>query len=121
MTIDSISITCAHAERRLAILLLRTDIRGADDVRNMRELGARLGYEVADHVVVLDPAVEWPLRTIVRALHGEPGAVMIVPDLEHIDGLDAEVRRMAQVITVEGERVLERAPAGAAAWPGVQP
>jgi|GEM_PF-2267857 len=117
MTIESISDMHVHAERRVAILALRSELRDSNDEHNMRDLGARLGYEVDNHVVVLDPTVEWPLRTIMRALHDKPDAVVIVPDLQHIDGLDAAVRLMAEIVTVEGERVLKRAQLDSAATP----
>lgn len=96
------------AARRIAIAYLRTEIRGGNDVHRMRELGARLGYDVAG-VVTLDATVEFPLTTIVRELHDKPGAAVIVPNMQHLNEIDSVVRLIAPIITVEGERVLERA------------
>ncbi|WP_157120867.1 hypothetical protein [Nocardia miyunensis] len=97
------------AARRIAITLLRIAIRGGNDIRNMRELGACLGYAVAAELAALGSTHEWPLTTIVRALSTRFGATVIVPNLHHLDGIGATVRLIAPIITVEDDRVLERA------------
>ncbi|WP_024802311.1 hypothetical protein [Nocardia sp. BMG51109] len=75
----------------------------------MTEIGVRLGYAVDGVVVVLAPSREWPLTTVENALKRTKANAVIVPDLEHIDGLDRQIRERAQIVTVEGEKILERA------------
>jgi len=102
-------MTHATSGNRVTIPCLRIDIRQGNDERDMRAVGAKLGYHVDEHLLELDPAAEWPLTTIVHALQDKPGAALIVPDLEHLAGIDSAVRLLAAVITVKGERILERA------------
>jgi len=102
-------MTHASSRTRIAIPCLRTEIRGGNDERDMRAVGAKLGYHVDKKLLVLNPTDERPLTTILTALHDTPGAAIIVPNLQHIDGLDDAVRLVAEVITVDGENVLERA------------
>ncbi|MGF6889468.1 hypothetical protein ABIA39_008930 [Nocardia sp. GAS34] len=96
--------------RPIAIPCLCKEIRRDNDESDMRLLGQRLGYDVDEQLVVLDPDKEWPLTTIVRALQDRPGAAILVPDLDHVDGLDREVQLIADLITVAEERVLPHAP-----------
>ncbi|MFF3568597.1 hypothetical protein [Nocardia jiangxiensis] len=97
-----------YPAQKIAIPFLRIAIRRGNNIRDLYDVGERLGYNVTD-LVYLDARVEFPLTTIVRELHARPGAAAIVPNLRHLDGIDSAVRLIAQVITVEGERVLERA------------
>ncbi|WP_280265179.1 hypothetical protein [Nocardia wallacei] len=96
---------------RLAIRCIRPDLTGDRnrDEQQMTEIGVLLGYAVDEVVVVLDPSREWPLITIENALNRTKADAVIVPDLEHIDGLERPIRERAQLITVEGEKILERA------------
>ncbi len=96
---------------RLALRCIRPDLTTDQDrdERAMRELGVRLGYAVDDTVVTLDPTVQGPYTTIMLALRASGANAVIVPDHEHIDGLDHAIREWVQLITVEGERVLGRA------------
>ncbi|WP_280378575.1 hypothetical protein [Nocardia wallacei] len=93
---------------RKAIAVLRIEIRGGNDEVDMRELGERLGYEVDPILVAINPGSEGPLTTVLLALNRTKATAVIVPDLEHIDGIDSHIRRKAQIITVVGERILER-------------
>ncbi|MGF6881745.1 hypothetical protein ABH933_001256 [Nocardia sp. GP40] len=94
----------------IAIPCLCIEIRRDNDESDMRRLGQDLGYDVDEQLVELDPDNEWPLTTIVRALQDKPGAAIIVPDLQHVDGLDREIRLIADLITVAEERVLPQGP-----------
>jgi hypothetical protein len=96
------------AQHKTAVPFLRIEIRRGNDIRDLYEVGERLGYNVTD-LVYLDFGVEFPLTTIVRELRTRPGAAVIVPNLRHLDGMDTAVRLLAPIITVEGERVLDRA------------
>lgn len=95
---------------RLAICCIRPDLTNdrERDERAMRDLGVRLGYAVDDTVVPLDPLKQGLYTTIMLALRASGANAVIVPDFEHIDGLDRIIRDHAQLITLEGERVLER-------------
>jgi hypothetical protein len=95
---------------RLAIRCIRPDLtsdRGRDE-REMRRIGVQLGYAVDDTVVVINPWCEGPYTTVMSALGDTQADAVIVMDLGHIDGIDHAIRQRAQIITVEGERVLER-------------
>lgn len=101
----------ANTTPRKAIAVLRIEIRGGNDEVDMRALGARLGYAVDAHLVAIDADREGPLATVATALARTGADTVIVPDLEHIDGIDHHIRQRAQIITVAGERVIERAAA----------
>lgn len=108
---------------RMAIPLLRIEIRQGNDEIDMRAVGERLGFRVDETLIVLAEDDDRPLKAIVHALHDKPGAAIIVPTLYHLDGIHAAVGLVAQVVTVAGERVLERASADAravSAWAGAQ-
>lgn len=94
---------------QLAICFLRPDL-SADtvaDKRDMRDLGERLGYTVGE-IVEIEPRREGPWATVGSAIARTGAAAVIVPDLEHIDGIDRHIRDQAKLITAEGERILER-------------
>lgn len=95
---------------RLAIRCLRPDMTGDRDrdEREMSRTGAQLGYAVDKTTVILNPLREGPWTTIMLALRGAHADAVIVPDLGHVDGIDHWIRQHAQLITVVGERVLER-------------
>jgi predicted aconitase len=100
---------------RTAIAVLRIEIRGGNDERDMREIGTKLGYDVDEQLVAIDPHSEAPLKTVMKALRATGATAVIVPDIDHIDGIDHQIHERALIVTVEGERVLERAATGAAA------
>lgn len=99
--------------QKIAIPCLRIEIRQGNDERDMRALGERLGYAVDEHLVVLDLRREGIYTTVMLAIRRTGAEAVIVPDLEHVDGIDHAIRERAQLITVQGERVLERVHAGA--------
>ncbi|WP_429454956.1 hypothetical protein [Nocardia sp. GP40] len=81
----------------------------------MTELGQRLGRAVDETTVVLDPRREGPWTTVMLALRRTQADAVIVPHLGHVDGIDGWIREHAQLITVQGERVLERSASRASA------
>lgn len=100
--------------QRIAIPLLRIDIQTETDADRMSALAHGLGYELGEFVVI-DPRREGPYTTVMQAIARTHAAAVIVPDLEHVDGIDRYIRERVQLINVENERVLERIDAGAAA------
>jgi len=97
---------------RTFICCLRREISGADfaaAVYDAYDLGRRLGYAPAGPVVEIDPRREGPATTVLLALARTGADAVITQDLEHVDGIDRLIRDRAELITVEGERVLERA------------
>lgn len=95
---------------RLAIRCLRPDLTSdrERDEREMGRIGVQLGYAVDETIIVIDPHREGPWTTIMLALRRTQATAVIVPDHAHIDGIDSWIRQHAELITVEGERVLER-------------
>ncbi len=100
-----------RGESRIAIPCLRIEIRGGNDEVDMREIGARLGYEVGP-LIAIAPEFEGPYTTVMNAIARTGATAVIVPDLEHIDGIARQIRERVQIITVEGERILERSGLG---------
>lgn len=95
---------------RLAIRCIRpdlTDDRDRDE-HEMMELGVRLGYAVDETAIRIDPTKEGPYATVMLALGRTRADAVIVPDLEHVDGIDGAIRERVLLITLEGERVLTR-------------
>lgn len=113
-----ITSQCASTTGRLAIRCLRPDLVANDDrarvEREMTDLGIRLQLAVDDTVVVLDPLKQGIYTTIRLALRRTGATAVIVPDLECLNGTERSIREWAQLITVEGEAVLERATSSAA-------
>jgi len=103
--------TTAAAPGRLAIRCVRPDLTDdrERDERQMTAVGVRLGYAVDEVVVIIDPSREGPLTTVMNALARTKADAVIVPDLDHIDGIDKRIRERAQLITVVGEEMLARA------------
>lgn len=96
---------------RLAIRCYRRDLIAPNEIarieREMGELGTRLGRAVDLTTVVIDPAVAGPWATVGTAIALTHATDVIVPDLEHVDGIEYWIRQHAQLITLEGERVLK--------------
>lgn len=105
----------ATTSNPLAIRVIRPDITAertaAEDA--MEALADRLGY-IAGAVVVVDPRKAGPCATVLTAIAKYHADAVIVPDLEHVDGIDRYIRDRVQLITVDGERVLERTAAAVA-------
>ncbi|OXR46696.1 hypothetical protein B7C42_01671 [Nocardia cerradoensis] len=101
---------------RTAIQCIRPDLTAnfVVDIQQMTDLLIRLGYEPGP-VITINPYLHGPLTTVMTAIaeHG-PDAV-IVPDFEHIDGLDRLIRERAQLIVADSGRVSERIPSKVAA------
>ncbi len=101
------------ATARLAILCIRPELIAQTDrkriVQAMTDLGVRLGRAVDTVVVEIDPAREGAFTTVMLALRRTGADAVIVPDLGHVDGIDGWIRGQAQIITLQGEKVLERA------------
>lgn len=97
---------------RLAIRCLRPDLIPAADLARveseMAELGTRLGRAVDLTTVIIDPSVAGPWATVAAALDRTHATDVIVPDLEHVAGIEALIRERAQLITLAGERTLQR-------------
>ncbi|WP_153414796.1 hypothetical protein [Nocardia macrotermitis] len=74
----------------------------------MAELGARLGRAVDVTTVVIDPSVAGPWATIAAALGRTRATDLIVPNLAHVEGIETLIRERAQLITLTGERILQR-------------
>lgn len=93
-----------------AIRCLRPDLSEdcTRDEREMTRIGFQLGYAVDETPVVIDPSREGPFTTVWLALRRTDAAAVIVPSLEHIDGLEQSIRLKARIITVENGKVLER-------------
>jgi len=98
---------------RLAIRCLRPDLSGdcERDGREMTRIGVLLGYAVDEELVVIDPLREGPFTAIWLALRRTHADAVIVPSLEHVDGLEQSIRLKAHLIIVQGMKVLERNPA----------
>ena len=98
---------------RLAIRCLRPDLSEdcERDEREMTRIGVQLGYAVDEKLVVIDRFREGPFTTIWFALQRTKADAVIVPSLEHIDGLEQSIRLKAELITVKDEKILERDPA----------
>ena len=97
------------SSQRTAICFLNPGIttdRAADE-RAMIELAARLGYDT-DEPVIINPYRMGPYVTVMTAISEQRPAAVIVPDLDHVDGIDRYIRERVLLITVAGERVLER-------------
>lgn len=97
---------------RLAIRCVRPElIPAADRARiehEMTALGTQLGRVVDRLTVEIDPTREGPWVTVANAIGRTHATDVIVPDLEHVDGIDHRIRERVQLITVKGEQVLER-------------
>lgn len=97
---------------RLAICCIRCDLIAKKDreriEKEMAALGTRLGRAVDLTVVEIDPTVAGPWMTIANALGRTHATDVIVPDLAHVEGIEAIVRERAQLITLAGERILQR-------------
>ena len=108
-----------HAQQPLtyyvpkAIRCLRPDLSDdrERDEREMTRIAIQLGYAVDEALVVIDPSREGPFTTIWLALRRTKADTVVVPSLEHIDGLEQSIRLKARIITVEHGKVLERDPA----------
>lgn len=74
----------------------------------MRDLGVRLARAVDDTVVEIDPRREGPTATVLEAIARTGATDVIVPDLEHVDGIEYWIREHARLITVNPPRVFER-------------
>jgi len=96
-----------------AIRCLRPDLSGdcERDGREMTRVGIQLGYAVDEQLVVIDPFREGPFTTIWFALRRTHAHAVIVPSLEHVDGLEQSIRLKAHLIIAQDEMVLERDPA----------
>lgn len=98
---------------RLAIRCIRPElIADADRERieqAMTDLGVRLGRAVDRTVIEIDPVREGAFTTVMLALRRTGADSLIVPDLGHVDGIDGWIRGEVQLITLQGEKVLERA------------
>jgi hypothetical protein len=97
---------------RLAIRCLRPELSDdyERDEREMTRIGVQHGYAVDEELVVIDPLHEGPFTTVWLALRRTRADAVIVPSLEHVDGLEQSIRLKAHLITVQGEQVLERDP-----------
>lgn len=101
------------ASGRLAIRCIRPDLT-ADRYRDEHEMG-NIGILLARAVdatvipIVIDPRREGPATTVLEAIARTGADAVIVPDLEHVDGIDHLIRERADLITVHPPRVLERA------------
>lgn len=97
---------------RLAICVIRSGLVAstdlADVVRQMTDLAVRLGRAVDTTTVFIDTTVEGPWTTVATALGRTHATDVIVPDLAHVEGIEALIRERAQLITLAGERVLQR-------------
>ncbi len=109
----SVSTTRPSRSGRLAIRCMRPDLSDdcGRDEREMTRIGVQLGYAVDEELVVIDPFREGPFTTVWLALRRTRADAVIVPSLEHVNGLEQSIRLKAQLITVQGEQVLERDPA----------
>ncbi|MBF5002413.1 hypothetical protein IRT45_35440 [Nocardia sp. BSTN01] len=97
--------------KRIAIAVLRIEIRGGNDEADMVGLAERLGYRLHEQLVEIDPDREGPLVTVTNAIRHAGAEAVIVPDLQHVDGIDEHIRQRALLITVEGERIMQRSAA----------
>ena len=104
--------TTTTAPGRLAICCLRPDLIPTPDrarvEQEMTELGTRLGRAVDLTTVIIDPTREGPWATIANAISTTHATDVIVPDLTHVEGIETLIRERAQLITLAGERVLQR-------------
>ena len=104
-----ITSQCASTGR-LAIRCLRPDLIPALDrarvEQEMTDLAIRLGRAVDLATVEINPSVAGPWATVANAIAHTHATDVIVPDLEHVDGIDGLIRERVQLITLEGERVL---------------
>ncbi|WP_280393270.1 hypothetical protein [Nocardia wallacei] len=105
-----ISGTVGSASGQLAIRVLRPEISAdsISDVEGAAKVGEQLGYTVGE-VVEIFPRREGAWATVANAIARTGAAAVIVPDLDHIYGIDHLIRERVRIITVEGERILERA------------
>ncbi len=96
---------------RLAICCVRTDLTTdrERDVRLMCELGERLGRVVVGPPIDLEPLACGIFTTIRLALRTTGATAVIVLDFDQLNGALHAIREHAELITVEGERVLGRA------------
>jgi hypothetical protein len=99
----------ANTTPRKAVAVLRIEIRGGNDERDMIKLAAQLGYELHPRLVTIDPDVAGPLVTVTNAIREAGAEAVIVPNLEHLDGIVRYVGERALIVTVEGERAMQRA------------
>jgi hypothetical protein len=111
---QQISNISPHSSRsdRLAIRCLRPDLSDdfERDARDMTRISVQLGYAVDEELVVIDPSRQGPFTTVWLALQRTKADAVIVPSLEHVDGLEQSIRLKARIITVQGEKLLERDP-----------
>jgi len=110
MSIDE-TVQLATGHPRIAIPCLRIEIRGGNDERDMRALGERLGFDVTE-LVAVDPRSEGAYTAVMLAIRRTGAVAVIVPNLQHVEGIDHWIRQHVELITVQGERVLERAVTG---------
>ncbi len=108
----------ASPATRVAIRCIRPELVAASDreriEQEMTDLGVRLGRAVDVTTVEIDPTREGPYTTVRLALRRTGADAVIVHDLEHVDGIDDWIRQHAELITLKGEKVLERAATTAA-------
>ena len=97
---------------RLAIRCMRPElIAPADRTRieqEMTDLAARLGRAVDLVTVEINPTLAGPWATVANAIGRTHATDVIVPDLDHVDGIDHWIRERVQLISLRGERVLGR-------------
>lgn len=77
------------------------------DIQKMTDLAIRLGYQPGQ-VVVIDPRREGPYATVIGAIAEHEPAAVIVPDIDHIDGIDHYIRERVLLINTETGVVSER-------------
>ncbi|NKY89777.1 hypothetical protein [Nocardia veterana] len=100
--------TIGSDDDRTAIAVLRIEIRTGNDEDDMRALAARLGYRLVGGLIALAPDREGPLTTVMLALARTKASIVIVPNIEHLDGIAAHIQQRARIVTVAGEHALER-------------
>ena len=102
---------------RVAVRFIRPDLTGdpAADDQAMTAVGVRFGFAVDETTMLIDPMSEGPLTTVLLALRRRKADAAIVPNFDHVDGIDHHIRRVAHLIVAEDEKMLERAQAEATA------
>lgn len=61
-------------------------------------------------VIFIDPRREAPCTTVLTAIAEYGATAVIVPDLEHVDGIDHQIRERARLVTVDQGVILEQLP-----------
>ena len=93
--------------------MIRSDLSNdlSGDETGIREVAESTRLHVVELLTVRD--VEMVALCLIEAVHRRNASVIIVPDIEHADGIDCLVRDRVRLVTTAGERILARSGLGA--------